>query len=123
MNHLRENIRTIDERLNEIMKNLDEHEDLIEERVKVTEMGEIEALLKALPTVPDIESWKQKLKDDNIEFLKDVDQFKHDFNQQNEIIRRFDEVLNDKVSKHTVKENDKMLRDEISKVKIQMSLE
>ena len=123
MNHLRENIRTIDERLNEIMKNLDEHEDLIEERVKVTEMDEIEALLKALPTVPDIESWKQKLKDDNIEFLKDVDQFKHDFNQQNEIIRRFDEVLNDKVSKHTVKENDKMLRDEISKVKIQMSLE
>ena len=81
LNYLWGNIKTIDGRLNKIMKNLDEHQDLIEDRVKVTEMDKIEALLKALPTVPDIESWKQKLKEDNIEFLKDVDQFKHDFNQ------------------------------------------
>ena len=67
-NHVRENLKNVDNRLNKIMSKLDNHMELINERVIVTEMDKIENLLKCLPTIPDIENWKKKLQNDNLDF-------------------------------------------------------
>ena len=80
------------------------HEDDLSKKIYKEDLKNIELLVEALPTVPDIMEWKKKLNDDNAEFQKDNDWFKAEFVKQNEMIARYDEVLNDRASKHTVRE-------------------
>ena len=85
-------------------------------------MDQIENLLRCLPTQPDIEKWKKRLDDTHATFKNDVDRFRLEFMKQNEIIARYDEVINEKVNKHTVKELDKKIKESIITLKAQMSL-
>jgi hypothetical protein len=90
----------------------------LEKKIFKEDLKHIELLVEALPTVPDILEWKQKLKDDNEVFQKDNDWFKSEFFKQNEMISRYDEVLNDRASKHTVREIEQTLLGSISATKV-----
>lgn len=82
----------------------------------------MEDLMAALPTVPDIIDWKKKLNDDNNAFLKEHEWFRDEFNKQNKIIERYDEVLTNRASKHTVREIEKAFKDHITAAKVQIKM-
>lgn len=68
-------------------------------KVNNHEIDNIRQLVETLPTVDDITHQREFLESSIKQFHSDNAQFHLDFQKQNEIIRRYDEVLNQKGSK------------------------
>ena len=51
----------------------------LDNKIYKKDLEYIENLIIALPTVPNIKDWKQKLHDDNQEFLKEHEWFRAEF--------------------------------------------
>lgn len=71
-----------------------EHSQNISLKVDTHEIDGMRQLLAALPKVEDIEAQRTYLAENIQKFHEDNEQFHVDFQKQNEIIRRYDEVLN-----------------------------
>ena len=65
-----------------------------------------------MPTVEEVVKWKKELKDEINEFHQINEQYAFEFKIQNEIIRRYDEVLNTKASKMSVQ----LISDEVERL-------
>ena len=63
-------------------------------KVNAAEISAIRELVNTLPSLDDIKAQKLFLETSIKKFHADNDQFHLDFQKQNEIIRRYDEVLN-----------------------------
>ena len=72
-------------------------------------MDAIETMMKSLPTLPEIQIWKEEMLNDKMTFQMEQSVFRGQFEIQKEIIRQYDVVLNEKASKHTLREIQKQL--------------
>lgn len=104
---LTNDIKSVDQKVMMHKRIADEHKKQIDDKVPKSELKRTEKIIQTLPTSQDIQIWKKRLDDQNKEFKKTQEQFKIDFKIQNEIIARYDEVLNERANKHTVRELDK----------------
>ena len=71
--------------------------------------------MKALPTKEELESMHDTMRDDIVEFRDDNINFKSEFEKQNEIIRRYDEVLTQKASKLNLEDYNSQLNDKLKR--------
>lgn len=78
-------------------------------KASTSQIREIMALLEELPTKEETDTLTNKLHDSISTFTKDNNEFKEAYVQQNEMLRRYDEVL-------TTKANKQGLYQEIDKV-------
>lgn len=108
--------------VHEINRTLASQQADLDKKIYKEDLKTVETLIEALPTVPDILDWKQKLNDDNAEFEKEHLWFRSEFKKQNEMIARYDEVLNERASKHTVREIEKALGDKLTAAKVQIKV-
>jgi uncharacterized protein YdaU (DUF1376 family) len=86
-------------------------------KVSTKELRDLKVQLDQLPTIPEIREWKKSLKDDIAAFTKDNSDFKVEFEKQNEIIRRYDEVLCQKASHQQMKETQVKIEFDVNKQK------
>ena len=84
---------------------------MLDKKVFIKDMENIENMMGCLPTVPDIQTWKTDMNDDKLKFQMEQQEFRKQFAVQKEIIAQYDVVLNEKVSKHTLREIEKKLND------------
>jgi hypothetical protein len=87
----------------EVEKTLKEHRKILDIKVDFEEYQDLRALVLKLPKVEDFQTMKVFLDEAVTEFSTDNKQFHLDFAKHNEIIRRYDEVLNQKSSKMELK--------------------
>lgn len=83
-------------------KRVDENEELLHTKCDSAEMEDTKDLVLKLPRYEDFDKFRTYVVDSIENFASDNSAFRSDFNTQNEIIRRYDEVLTDKVSKLTL---------------------
>ena len=86
-------------------------------KVSTKELRDLKGQLDQLPTIPEIREWKKSLKDDIDAFTHDNNVFKLEFEKQNEIIRRYDEVLCQKASHQMMKETQVKIEFDVNKQK------
>jgi hypothetical protein len=96
---------------------------MLEKKVFIKDMENIENMMRCLPTVPDIQKWKKAMNDDKLKFQMEQEEFRKQFEVQNEIIAQYDVVLNEKVSKHALREIEKKLGDADTTQRVQTSSE
>ena len=83
-------------------KRVDENEEVLHTKCDSAEMEDTKDLVLKLPRYEDFDQFRTYVVDSIENFASDNSAFRNDFNTQNEIIRRYDEVLTDKVSKLTL---------------------
>jgi hypothetical protein len=84
--------------LKKIDKKLEDHQESIETKVEIKNFLKIKELVLKLPTWEDTNNLKNFVITNIERFDNDNSAFHQDFKTQNEIIRRYDEVLSSKVS-------------------------
>ena len=84
---------------------------MLDKKVFIKDMENIENMMRCLPTIPDIQEWKKAMNDDKITFQMEQEEFKKQFEIQQEIIAQYDVVLNERVSKHALREVEKKLNE------------
>ena len=72
-------------------------------KIDEADFQEIKELLQILPRREDVEQVQKHLNESLEEFKNDNKQFHLDFQKQNEIIRRYDEIISSKASKIDIK--------------------
>ena len=77
---------------------------LLETKVDQEELEDIKDLVLQLPKVEDVEDLKAYIVENIENFSSDNKAFHKDFKTQNEIIRRYDEVIAQKVAKVTLQQ-------------------
>jgi hypothetical protein len=92
---------------------------MLDKKVFIKDMDNIENMMRCLPTIPDIHKWKKDMNDDKVKFQMEQEEFRKQFAVQKAIIAQYDVVLNEKVSKHTLREIEKKLNDADATQKIQ----
>ena len=75
---------------------------LIGEKVQKTELAEVKDHIELLPTKEEVVSLRTYMRTSIDKFTNDNNSFARDFDSHLAIIRRYDEVLSEKASKHTV---------------------
>ena len=83
-------------------KRVDEIEEILHTKCDSAEMEDTKDLVLKLPRYEDFDTFRTYVVDSIENFASDNTAFRNDFNTHNEIIRRYDEVLSDKVSKMTL---------------------
>jgi hypothetical protein len=76
----------------------------LDEKIDRGELAELRGLVKILPKADEMNKMKIHLFKRIEEFKSEMDKFSIGFEQQNEIIRRYDEVLIEKCSKTALME-------------------
>lgn len=89
----------INSRIDLILQRINGIEADVEQKIYTVEFDKIKVLIEKLPTIVEVNKWKKDLNTEITDFQKQNEQFKFEFKIQNEIIRRYDEVLNTKASK------------------------
>jgi len=80
------------------------HEKCLDKKIGIEHYEYIKKLSETLPTIEDINKQNDYINNLLQSFRDDNDQFHKDFLKQNEIIRRYDEVLNEKANKQRLLE-------------------
>ena len=76
-------------------------------------MNKVTELVKLLPSKEEIVELRNHVSGNIARFKKDNQTFQSDFTHHLEIIRRYDEVLMQKASKHDTRELDKMFKEKM----------
>ena len=82
----------------------DGHDDDLETKVELEELGDLKELVLRLPNVEEVDEMRAYVSSSIETFQLDNINFNKDFQTQNEIIRRYDEVLSQKASKQLIEE-------------------
>ena len=85
---------------------------MIADKVDMDDHNDLKELLLELPRIEEVNSLKKYVMDNIERFHLDNKTFHNDFKTQNEIIRRYDEVLTQKVSTITMETENMKLYDE-----------
>ena len=56
---------------------------MLEKKVFIKDMENIENMMQCLPTVPDIQKWKKAMNDDKLKFQMEQEEFRKQFEVQN----------------------------------------
>ena len=75
---------------------------MIGEKVNNNELAEVKEYMALLPTKDEVTGLRNYMKQNIDKFAADNNAFEKDFNAHLAIIRRYDEVLSEKASKHSV---------------------
>ena len=102
--------RTREEQL-EQGKTIRELQASVGNKIERDEMDRVIELVKLLPSKEEVSELRQHVAANITRFSKDNNMFKTEFQQHLEIIRRYDEVLMQKSSKHDIRELSKELND------------
>ena len=86
-------------------------QDAILGKIERQEMDEVVALVKLLPSKEEVTELRTHVSSNIARFSKDNTRFTQEFETHLEIIRRYDEVISNKASKHAVIELDKHISD------------
>lgn len=84
---------------------------LIGEKVQKTELAEVKDHIELLPTKEEVVSLRTYMRTSIDKFTNDNNSFARDFDSHLAIIRRYDEVLSEKASKHTVYQTETRMND------------
>lgn len=81
------------------------------DKVEKYELEEIKEFLQLLPTKEEVTTLRHHMRNNIDKFAEDNANFKNKFEEHLEIIRRYDEVISDKASKHSVYELESRVND------------
>ena len=84
-------------------------------KIEREEMDKVTDLVKLLPTKEEVAELRENVSYNISKFQKDNARFSLDFEIQKQMIRRYDEVITQKSSKHDVRELEKELHDKFEK--------
>lgn len=81
------------------------------DKVEKYELVEIKDFLQLLPTKEEVTTLRHYMRNNIDKFAEDNTNFKNQFEEHLEIIRRYDEVISEKASKHSVYELESRVND------------
>jgi hypothetical protein len=87
-----------------LKQRVDGHDEDLETKVELEELSDLKELVLRLPNVEEVDEMRAYVSSSIETFQLDNINFNKDFQTQNEIIRRYDEVLSQKASKQLIEE-------------------
>ena len=103
INNIKRQLEEFHYEIFKVRENVNQHTADLNTKVEKHELNDFRQMVHNLPTTKDVLKWQDSVNNEMGRFLLEQKDFRKDFEVQKQIIRRYDEVMNTKASKVSLK--------------------